>query len=199
MVCSSPWCRDRNLLRYIDYRESKSALPIMPLSGLILNAVTYCNCHTVLSFICLKEGLAVCIWHIQSERFFPYHYRGATMLEHWMLTITFPPSRYDALLQEKEEVEEAFESFKQDVMLTREGNASKEIRVLKKVIKNLEVSDYQSCCTHQLLLSDLFFIFERVWEPVNGPWGRWEIFTSENLATRYHYVWMKSYLNHLLL
>ena len=48
-------------------------------------------------------------------------------------------SRYDALLQEKEELEEAFQSFKQEVMLTREGNASKEIRILKKVIRNLEV------------------------------------------------------------
>ena len=102
-------------------------------------------------------------------RLFPYHYRGATMLELWMMScqvnshISFP--RYDALLQEKEEVEEAFESFKQDVMLTREGNASKEIRVLKKVIKNLEVSDCQPNCTHQLLLFDLFFIFER---PVRG-------------------------------
>ena len=48
--------------------------------------------------------------------------------------------RYDALLQEKEELEEAFESFKQEMMLTQEGAASKEIRILKKVIKNLEVS-----------------------------------------------------------
>ena len=58
---------------------------------------------------------------------------------HAGLTVSLPLPRYDALLQEKEEVEEAFESFKQEVMLTREGNASKEIRVLKKVIKNLEV------------------------------------------------------------
>jgi len=42
-------------------------------------------------------------------------------------------------LQEKEELEEVFQSFKQEVMLTREGNASKEIRILKKVIRNLEV------------------------------------------------------------
>ena len=48
-------------------------------------------------------------------------------------------SRYDALLQEKEELEEAFESFKQEMMLTQEGAASKEIKILKKVIKNLEV------------------------------------------------------------
>ena len=47
--------------------------------------------------------------------------------------------RYDALLREKEEQEEAFESFKHDVMLTQQGAASKEIRMLKKVIKNLEV------------------------------------------------------------
>ena len=58
---------------------------------------------------------------------------------HAGLTVSLHFPRYDALLQEKEEVEEAFESFKQEVMLTREGNASKEIRVLKKVIKNLEV------------------------------------------------------------
>ena len=47
--------------------------------------------------------------------------------------------RYEAVLQEKEELEEAFESFKQEMMLTQEGAASKEIRILKKVIKNLEV------------------------------------------------------------
>ena len=47
--------------------------------------------------------------------------------------------RYDALLQEKEELEETFESFKQGMMLTQEGAASKEIRILKKVIRNLEV------------------------------------------------------------
>ena len=54
--------------------------------------------------------------------------------------------RYDALLQEKEELEEAFESFKQEMMLTQEGAASKEIRILKKVIKNLEVDKN---CMHQ--------------------------------------------------
>ena len=51
----------------------------------------------------------------------------------------FTRYRYDALLQEKEELEEVFESFKQDIMLTQEGAACKEIRILKKVIKNLEV------------------------------------------------------------
>ena len=46
-------------------------------------------------------------------------------------------------MQEKEELEEAFETFKQEVTHTREGNASKEIRILKKVIKNLEA---RPCC-----------------------------------------------------
>ena len=54
-----------------------------------------------------------------------------------MLSLSF--IRYEAVLQEKEELEEAFESFKQEMMLTQEGAASKEIRILKKVIKNLEV------------------------------------------------------------
>ena len=53
--------------------------------------------------------------------------------------------RYDALLQEKEELEEEFESFKQDMMLTQQGAANKEIRILKKVIKNLEVRKRTLC------------------------------------------------------
>ena len=56
-----------------------------------------------------------------------------------------PSSSYDALLQEKEDLEEAFEAFRQEVTLTRQGNASKELRILKKVIKNLEV------CSHTVL------------------------------------------------
>lgn len=56
---------------------------------------------------------------------------------------------YDALLQEKEELEEAFQSFKQEVMLTREGNASKEIRILKKVIRNLEEDIMKERTKHQ--------------------------------------------------
>ena len=59
--------------------------------------------------------------------------------------------RYDALLQEKEELEEAFESFKQEMMLTQEGAASKEIRILKKVIKNLEVDKKKLHAPNSLL------------------------------------------------
>ena len=51
---------------------------------------------------------------------------------------------YDALLREKEEMEEAFEAFKQDMMLTQQGAAGKEIRILKKVIKNLEVRERET-------------------------------------------------------
>ena len=56
------------------------------------------------------------------------------------------PCRYDALLQEKEELEEGFEAFRQEVVLTRQGNASKELRILKKVIKNLEVCSHMAAC-----------------------------------------------------
>ena len=59
------------------------------------------------------------------------------MVDTCSLSLSF--IRYEAVLQEKEELEEAFESFKQEMMLTQEGVASKEIRILKKVIKNLEV------------------------------------------------------------
>ena len=58
----------------------------------------------------------------------------------------YRPSRYDALLQEKEELEATFDTYRREVMHTREGNASKEIRVLKKVIKNLEVSPLSLAC-----------------------------------------------------
>ena len=46
---------------------------------------------------------------------------------------------YDALLQEKEQLEEAFEDYKSQVVHSQDRKGSKEIRVLKKVIKNLEV------------------------------------------------------------
>lgn len=46
-------------------------------------------------------------------------------------------------------MEEAFEAFRQEVMLTREGSASKEIRVLKKVIKNLEEDILKERTKHQ--------------------------------------------------
>ena len=49
---------------------------------------------------------------------------------------------YDALLQEKEQLEEAFEDLKSQVVHSQDRKGSKEIRVLKKVIKNLEVNFY---------------------------------------------------------
>ena len=67
-------------------------------------------------------------------------------------------SRYEDLLQEKEELEEAFETFKQDDLLTKESTSGKEIRILKKVVKNLEVCcmsiSYEEClpvCTNLIL------------------------------------------------
>jgi len=42
-------------------------------------------------------------------------------------------------LQEKEQLEEVFEEFKCKVAHTQDRQGSKEIKVLKKVIKNLEV------------------------------------------------------------
>lgn len=56
---------------------------------------------------------------------------------------------YDALLREKENLEEAFEAFRQEVMITRQGNASKELRILKKVIKNLEGDILKERTRHQ--------------------------------------------------
>eukprot|EP00118_Oscarella_pearsei_P029215 m.3929 g.3929 ORF g.3929 m.3929 type:complete len:526 (+) comp9991_c0_seq1:95-1672(+) len=47
-------------------------------------------------------------------------------------------SAYEDLLKEKEELEEAFDKFRHDVKLSQAGNASKEVQVLKKVIRNLE-------------------------------------------------------------
>lgn len=45
------------------------------------------------------------------------------------------------MLQEKEELEELFEAFKSEVMLSRDGAAAKQIKILKQAIRNLEV-----CC-----------------------------------------------------
>ena len=47
--------------------------------------------------------------------------------------------RYDELLREKEELEAAYGKFQLEVKHSQTGNATKEIRVLKKVIHNLEV------------------------------------------------------------
>ena len=46
---------------------------------------------------------------------------------------------YDALLQEKRELEEDFERLQQEAKPMKEGNQTKELAILKKVIKNLEV------------------------------------------------------------
>jgi hypothetical protein len=53
---------------------------------------------------------------------------------------------YDGLLQEKEELEVAFERLQLDVKHSQTGNAVKEIRVLKKIINDLEVHNFISHC-----------------------------------------------------
>ena len=54
-------------------------------------------------------------------------------------SVAFIFSRNDALLQEKEELEELFEAIKSEVMLSRDGAAAKQIKILKQAIRNLEV------------------------------------------------------------
>ena len=56
------------------------------------------------------------------------------------------PCRYEALARERDELEEALEAIKQDMVLTRDGGSSKEMRFMKKVIKNLEVSSITGYC-----------------------------------------------------
>ena len=58
---------------------------------------------------------------------------------------------YDALLQEKKELEEEFERLQQEVKPVREGSQSKEMSVLKKVIKNLEVCITNRCNDETML------------------------------------------------
>jgi coiled-coil domain-containing protein 61 len=45
---------------------------------------------------------------------------------------------YDLILQEKEELEELFEAFKNEVTLSRDGTAAKQIKILKQAVRNLE-------------------------------------------------------------
>jgi len=47
-------------------------------------------------------------------------------------------SRYDRLVQEKEELESEFLNFRREVKHTKVGSAAKEIRILKDIVKNLE-------------------------------------------------------------
>ncbi|XP_065832665.1 centrosomal protein CCDC61-like [Oscarella lobularis] len=56
---------------------------------------------------------------------------------------------YEDLLKEKEDLEEAFERFRHDVKLSQAGNASKEIQVLKKVIRTLEADLLKERTKHQ--------------------------------------------------
>ena len=56
--------------------------------------------------------------------------------------------RNEALLQEKEELEELFEAFKSEVMLSRDGAAAKQIKILKQAIRNLEVCVRACVCVH---------------------------------------------------
>ena len=48
--------------------------------------------------------------------------------------------RYDALVQEKEELEEEFENFRREVDAVNAGTTSREVRAAQKIIHNLEVS-----------------------------------------------------------
>ena len=50
------------------------------------------------------------------------------------------------MLQEKEELEELFEAFKSEVMLTRNGAAAKQIKILKQAVRNLEVCSVLWLC-----------------------------------------------------
>ena len=50
------------------------------------------------------------------------------------------------MLQEKEELEELFEAFKSEVMLTRNGAAAKQIKILKQAVRNLEVCSVLCVC-----------------------------------------------------
>ncbi len=116
--------------------------------------ILFCRCSTLLMLIQLMDLLRVMlclhflsirlsrdriILHLQGyrESKLSIVFLNCCHLLHVSLSLSC--IRYDALLQEKEELEEAFESFKQEMLLTQEGAASKEIRILKKVIKNLEV------------------------------------------------------------
>ena len=47
--------------------------------------------------------------------------------------------RYDALVQEKEDLEEEFESFRHEVEVANVGSTSREVRAAQKIIHNLEV------------------------------------------------------------
>ena len=47
--------------------------------------------------------------------------------------------RYEKVVQDKENLAADFEHFKREVKHTAKGNAAKEIRILKKVVQNLEV------------------------------------------------------------
>ncbi|XP_062502740.1 centrosomal protein CCDC61-like [Corticium candelabrum] len=56
---------------------------------------------------------------------------------------------YDELLREKEELEAAYGKFQLEVKHSQTGNATKEIRVLKKVIHNLEADLLKERSQHQ--------------------------------------------------
>lgn len=75
---------------------------------------------------------------------------------------------YDTLLQEKEQLEEAFEDFKCQVVHSEDRKGSKEIRILKKVIKNLEEELLRERSKHQRYSSkknqELRELLQEVWQ-----------------------------------
>lgn len=49
--------------------------------------------------------------------------------------------RYDALLQEKEDLEEEFEAFRHEVEALSAGSTAREVRAVQKIVHNLEVGE----------------------------------------------------------
>ena len=56
---------------------------------------------------------------------------------------------YDRLLQEKEDTEADFIQYKRELKNTTKGNATKEIRILKNLVKNLEEELMKEKTKHQ--------------------------------------------------
>lgn len=63
--------------------------------------------------------------------------------------LVFCCHRYRALRREKEELEEAFLQYRRELKQTSEGQAIKEIRILKSVVKNLEEELLKEKTKHQ--------------------------------------------------
>lgn len=76
-------------------------------------------------------------FHCNSNYIYILHYQAT--VEDGLSSLTQLQRENVFLTRAKEQLEEDFLAYKREISLVKKGNATKEVKILKKVIKNLEV------------------------------------------------------------